>query len=64
MHLLKKLSDKEIKTLDHHRNSNYSEFFEENKKKLNKVWQGIKEIINVNKKLPKKHKTSTITENL
>ena len=26
--------------------------FEENKKKLNKVWQGIKEIININKKTP------------
>ena len=30
----------------------YCEFFEENKKKLNKVWQGIKEIININKKTP------------
>ena len=28
----------------------YSEFSEESKKKLNKVWQGIKEIVNVNKK--------------
>ena len=27
-----------------------SEFFEENKKKLNKVWQGIKDIININRK--------------
>lgn len=29
----------------------YCQFFEDNKKKLNKVWQGIKEIININKKV-------------
>ena len=28
----------------------YYQFFEENKRKLNKVWQGIKEIIDVSKK--------------
>ena len=28
----------------------YKAFFEDNKNKLNKVWEGIKEIININKK--------------
>ena len=28
----------------------YYEFFEENKRKLNKVWQGIKEMIDISKK--------------
>ena len=42
----------------------YSKFCEENKKKLNKVWKGIKENIIVNKKAPQKYQTSTITENL
>ena len=32
----------------------YSKFFEGNIKKLHKVWQGIKEIIDVNKKTPPK----------
>ena len=31
----------------------YSEFFKENKKKLHKVWEGIKEIINIKKHSPK-----------
>ena len=35
--------------------ANIVNFFEENKKKQNKVWQGIKEIINTNTKAPPKH---------
>ena len=43
----------------------YSKCFEENKKKLNNVWQLNKEIININKKNSlKKYKTSTIKGNL
>ena len=30
--------------------NHYKTFFEDNKNKLNKVWAGIKEIININKK--------------
>ena len=30
--------------------NHYKTFFEDNKNKLNKVWEGIKEIININKK--------------
>ena len=30
--------------------NHYKNFFEDNKNKINKVWQGIKEIININKK--------------
>ena len=30
--------------------NHYKKFFEVNKNKLSKVWQGIKEIININKK--------------
>ena len=32
--------------------NHYKLFFEDNKNKLNKVWVGIKEIININKKTP------------
>ena len=32
--------------------NHYKTFFEDNKNKLNKVWAGIKEIININKKTP------------
>ena len=32
------------------RANHYKTFFKDNKNKLNKVWEGIKEIININKK--------------
>ena len=42
--------------------NHYKNYFEDNKNKLNKVWVGIKEIININKKTPKKLGTLTIME--
>ena len=40
----------------------YKTFFEDNKKKLNKIWAGIKEIININNKTPTKLGTLTTME--
>ena len=42
--------------------NHYKTFFEDNKKKLNKVWADIKEIININNKTPTKLGTLTIME--
>ena len=42
--------------------NNYKNVFEDNKNKLNKVWKGIKEIFNTNKKSPNKLGTRTIME--
>ena len=42
--------------------NHYKNFFEDNKNMLNKVWVGIKEIININKKTPNKLGTLTIME--
>ena len=42
--------------------NHYKTFFEDDKNKLNKVLAGIKEIININKKTPRKLGTLTIME--
>ena len=42
--------------------NNYKNVFEDNKNKLNKVWKGIEEIFNVNKKSPNKLGTRTTME--